>query len=119
MRIIKLTTEEAANCLLSYHQSSFTHNEALALANYLHEQEKRLGKEIDLDLFTIWRDWSRYSNLKQIRISFPDCPSGYYAAVDWLRERAHVIPVTNAENHTLLIAPLDTLDTEGDYNDHN
>ncbi len=119
MRIIKLTVEETVNCLLSYHKSNWTHDEAYALANYFNREEKRLGREIDLDLFTIWRDFKRYSNIKQIRISFPDCPSGYAAATNWLRGRAHVISVSNAENDALLIAPLCTLDTEGDYNDHN
>jgi len=110
MRIVKLSIEETANCLQSYDKSRWTHNEVLALANYLQEYERRLGREINIDLFTIWRDWSCYRNLKELRISFPDCPSGYHSAVDWLRSRQHVIPVSNEENDTILIAGLYTLE---------
>mgnify|MGYP000176868702 CR=1 FL=1 len=103
---ISLTTYEAADLLLNDEFAGWTHEEALALAEYYGQLEQDWGEQITFDACNIRCDWNSYSNMQEVRDAYPSCPKEcYQSALEWLEERAQVIqvPASSGATASLLV----------------
>jgi hypothetical protein len=97
---IELSTYEVADRLLNDEFAGWTHEEALALAEYYEQREEDTGEEITFNACSIRCDWNSYSNMQEVRNAYPNCPKDDDDALEWLYDHAQVIHV---DSESLLV----------------
>jgi len=91
---ITLSTYEVASQLMSDEYAGWSHEEALALAEYYEQLEEETGEEIIFNACVIRCEWNSFRNIKAVRNAYPSsCPQDDYEAWLWIEERAQVIDV--------------------------
>jgi len=90
---VELSTYEVADRLLNDEFAGWTHEEALALAEFYEQLEEDTGEEIIFNACSIRCDWNSFCNMQEVRDYYSNCPADDEAALEWLCDYAQVIQV--------------------------